>query len=85
MVYVIGLAYAAASPLILPVVLLYSVLAWMFWRYAGAPLAPGQGHPLLRCMSKCLAVQPFAASMSTQPQLMSRTVTSGAAAPVLQH
>lgn len=43
MVYIIGLAYAAASPLILPVVLLYSVLAWMFWRYAGAPQPPLAG------------------------------------------
>lgn len=38
MIYIIGLAYAAASPLILPVVLLYSVLSWLFWRYAGALL-----------------------------------------------
>jgi hypothetical protein len=43
-VYIIGLAYAAASPLILPVVLLYSVLAWMFWRYAGATQPPWPGY-----------------------------------------
>ena len=36
-VFIIGLAYAAASPLILPVTLLYFLISWAFWRYAGAP------------------------------------------------
>jgi len=34
-VFIIGLAYAAASPIILPVTLLYFCISWAFWRYAG--------------------------------------------------
>jgi hypothetical protein len=34
LVFIIGLAYAAASPIILPVTLLYFIISWAFWRYA---------------------------------------------------
>lgn len=34
LIFVIGLAYAAVSPIILPVALLYFCLSWSFWRYA---------------------------------------------------
>jgi len=34
LIFIIGLAYAAASPIILPCTLLYFTISWTFWRYA---------------------------------------------------
>lgn len=33
LIYIIALAYAATSPIILPFALIYFMFSWIFWRY----------------------------------------------------
>ena len=33
LIFIIGLAYAAVSPIILPFTLIYFIFCWVFWRY----------------------------------------------------
>ena len=33
LIYIIALAYAATSPIILPFALIYFIFSWIFWRY----------------------------------------------------
>ena len=33
LIYLVGLVYSATSPLIMPFTLLFSIAAWIFWRY----------------------------------------------------
>ncbi len=45
-IIVIGLAYAAASPIILPCTLIYFAISWTFWRCPAPPPPPRPPPPL---------------------------------------
>jgi Calcium-dependent channel, 7TM region, putative phosphate len=34
LIYIVSLSYCAASPIILPVALIYFITSWIFWRYS---------------------------------------------------